>query len=326
MKAIRLLARKVALATMLLLTSVQPSMALTSVNEVLARDTSECFDGIGLTFTNREFEEALALGGQDETEFKMARYACGSYEVDSRYEHAQCTEPLIFSSFSAAGEEPGDWVICLVAVLIEDGGRGMKVSLDDYEAILATGEAVKPDPVVSSWPGNHEDLFDVDISTERIFSAGSLNYGVLAFPDMPDDNFVLRDLVTGNQFLVIARENAVGDLMPFVAAPEVGDIVLTGNGFGSSQWVMSLGHRLGVTVETEIDRSSGIGGLISVDAEYRRDGGAILPERDELLSEFIDCPPCQYSRTTEFTPEAGQVFHFTVLADGPWTITVEAIE
>jgi hypothetical protein len=312
---------------LLSVTSAPALLAFGPVDELLQRNTSNCSDGIGLSFTDQEFDEALALGGQDETEFKLSRYACGSRDVDGRLEHVQCTEPRTFASFAAVGVTPDSWVICLVAMVIDEDGRGVKASLDDYEALLGTGDVVRPDARASSWAGNYES-FDVDLSTERIFSVDFPNYGLLAFPDMPSDDFVLRNLETGNQFIVSVRENAIADLMPNVAAPEVGLIVMTGTDYGSSLWVLSVGVPLRVTLDIE-----GVGDIVSLDAEYRRDRGSVLPEEVSLISvdsrfsdpeHFTACPPCGYSQTVEFNPETGKVFHFEVLADGRWTITVEA--
>lgn len=201
-----------ALTVVLLLLSVHSTAALLAfgpVDDRLQRNTSDCVDGIGLSFTDREFDEALALGGQDADEFRSSRFACGSEDVDGRREFVQCTEPRTFASFAAAGVTPDGWVICLVAMVIAEDGRGIKASLDDYEALLATGDVVRPDARVSSWAGTYEDIFDVDLSTEQVFSADSLNYGLLAFPGMLNDDFVLRNLETGNQFVVSVRENGI---------------------------------------------------------------------------------------------------------------------
>jgi hypothetical protein len=321
-----------ALAVVLLLLSVHPAPALLAfgpVDDLLQRNTSECSDGIGLSFTDQEFDEALALGGQDADEFRSSRFACASQDTDGRRELVQCTEPRTFASFAAAGVAPDGWVICLVGMVINEDGRGLKASLDDYEAVLGTGDVVSPDVRVSSWAGNYEDLYSVDLSTEPIFSADSLSYGLLAFPGMRSDDFVLRNVETSNQFVISVRENAIADLMPSVAGPEVGPIVMTGSDYGSSAWLLSVGAPLRVTFDIE-----GVGDLVSLDAEYRREGGSLLAESEPLISvdsrfsdpeHFTACPPCDYSRTVEFSPETGKVFHFKVRSDGRWTITAEAI-
>jgi hypothetical protein len=322
------LLRNAVLASVLLLLACHPSLALGPIDDVLQMNTGDCVDGIGVSFTNGEFNDALALGGQDADEFRRSRFACGSHDVDGRQEYAQCTEPSTFASFAAGRVEPESWVICLVAMVIAEDGRGFTASLDDYEAVLDNGDAVKPDARVSSWAGNYKDHFNVDLSTEQVFSAGSLSYGLLALPDMPNDDFVLKNRETGNQFIVSERENAIGDLIPILAAPEVSPIVMTGMDYGSSPWILASGDPLRVTLNIEE-----VGNIVSLDAEYRREGESPLPESEPLIGvsgrstqpeDFGECPPCTYSRTVEFTPEAGKVFHFKVLADGHWTITVEA--
>ena len=322
------LRRTAVLAIVLLVLARHPSLALGPIDDAVLVNTGDCADGIGLSFTDKEFDDAVTLAGQDEDEFKQSRYACGSYAEDGRTEFAQCTESRTFTSFSAVDVEPDDWVVCLVAMLIVNDGRGYNASLDNYEAVLADGHVVKPHSRVSSWAGSYKDFYPVDLSMEQIVAAGSLGYGLVAFPDMPNDDFVIRNRETGNQFIVRARENAIGDLIPKVAGPEVGSIVMTGTDSSSSLWILSQGHPLRVNLNIEQ-----VGNIVALDAEYRREGESLLPQTESLITvsgrssapqDFGPCPPCTYARTVEFTPDANRVFHFKVLADGAWTITVEA--
>jgi S1-C subfamily serine protease len=312
----------------MVLIAVQPSPGSGQIEDALQQNTDDCFDGVGLSYSDVESSEAAALGGQDAAEFGSSHFACDNYDEDGRIEFAQCTEPQRFDSFRTVDTAPDDWVICLVGIINKVDGRGFRASLDDYGAVLATGEAVRPDARVSSWGGDYKDIFSIDISTERIFSADSENYGLLAFPNMPADDFVLRNLETGNQVVISTRENAIRNLLPSVAAPEAGAIVMTGSGFDSTSWIMSVGNPLRITLDVD-----GVGDFISLDAEFRRGQGFVLPDRENLVyaspitdpGQFTACPPCRYSRTVEFTPEADKVFQFRVVADGHWTITVEAI-
>jgi hypothetical protein len=261
----------VAAMAMLVLVVSPTAIALGPVEDVRNSNTEHCSDGIGLSYSDAEFDQALALGGQDEDEFKSSRYACGSYSSDGRYEVAQCSEPTAFQSFPAAGIAANGWVVCIVTMLVDNDGRGFKASLDDYEAVLADDRVVTPDPVVSSWAGDDEGLFALDLSAGKIFPAGGMGKGLLAFPAMPNDDFVLRNKETGNQFLVSTRETSLRNLLPIVAAPETGPIVMSGNGYSSSPWILSLGHPLRVTLDVK-----NAGSIVSLDAQYRIGAGSFF--------------------------------------------------
>jgi hypothetical protein len=157
-----------------------------------------------------------------------------------------------------------------------------------------------------------------------------LGKALLAFPTMNGDDFILRNQETGNQFVVSTRENTIAGAMPIVAASESRPIVMTGTGRSESAWILSTGDPLRVTLE--VANVSSDYESVALDVEYGVAENAILGDREALISfstratareGFGACPPCNYSRTVEFTPEARSVFHFRVSADEDWKLTVE---
>lgn len=311
------------------ITHPQPSLGSSPIDEALGQNTENCLDGIGLTYTDAEFDAATALGGQDAREFSASRWACGSLLDDGRQEFAQCTEPLRFESFAAAGVAPDGWVLCLVGMVIDDNGRGFIASLNAYEAVLRSGDVVHPDARVSAWAGNYDEIIPVDLSAGQVVSAGSFGLGFLAFPNMTGGEFLLANRETGNSVVVSVRENSIADLMAVVVGPQTEPIAMTGDDSASSPWIVTPGVLMRITLSI-----ADVGPLVALNADYRGDAQTFFPEPNTLIDSdmsynapeyFTACPPCQYSRTVEFTPAADKALQFSVLGDGQWTITVEAI-